>query len=173
MNLSVFNLQDFCPGWREHRQTHPTVPVQNSPSAKSELCFCINLKWCWWEWHWCGRDTDESLEEFESLVILLQMWLYRPQSLSLEVTRIPFSNISSTFTFSPEVQESLVPLAQFIQLFLGNFCATSKWDTCLHLPVEARREQVGPNWRLILRSPVFSQFQQKPNFSTAATAADT
>ena len=57
---------------------------------------------------------DESLEEFESLVILLQMWLYRPQSLSLQVTRIPFSNILSTFTFSPEVQESLVPLAQFI-----------------------------------------------------------
>ena len=34
MSLSViFNLQDFCPGWREHRRTHPTVPVQNSPSA--------------------------------------------------------------------------------------------------------------------------------------------
>ena len=32
-SLWVFNLQDFCPGWREHRRTHPTVPVQNSPSA--------------------------------------------------------------------------------------------------------------------------------------------
>ena len=40
---------------------------------------------------------DESLEEFESLVILLQMWLYRPQSLSLQVTRIPFSKFHSHF----------------------------------------------------------------------------
>ena len=171
MSLSViFNLQDFCPGWREHRRTHPTVPVQNSPSANDiiRIMFLHKSKTMLMRMTLMWEDTDESLEEFESLVILLQMWLYRPQSLSLEVTRIPFSNISSTFSF----QESLV-LAQFIRLFLGNFCATSKWDTCLHLPVEARREQVGPNWRLILRSPVFSQFHQKPNFSTAATAADT
>ena len=67
------------------------------------------------------------------------------------------------FIFSRSARESCSG-AQFIRLFLGNFCATSKWDTCLHLPVEARRAQVGPNWRLILRSPVFSQFHQNQTF---------
>ena len=108
--------------------------------------------------------------EFESLVILiLQMWLYRPNPSHFKSPGFPSQNFIHIFIPSPEVQESLVPLAQFIRLFLGNFCATSKVGHLLASPCGSSE---GTSWTKLEANftlPSFLPIPPKPNFSTADT----